>query len=64
MMFQEIIVVVEINCPGQNPIIERIDVMQIAGHFDRGMVKTTVQNNHPGCNVNIIDVEWVIEKSF
>lgn len=62
MNFQEIIVVVEISCPGQNPRIERIDVMQIAGRFDRGMVLNVVQQNNPGCEVRLIDVEWVINK--
>ena len=47
MNFQEIIVVVEISCTGQNPRIERIDVMQIAGRFDRGMVLNVVQQNNP-----------------
>ena len=62
MRFQEIIVVVEIICAGQKPQIERVDVMQIAGQFDRGMVLREVQKNHPSCDIRILDVEWVISK--
>ena len=63
MRFQEIIVTVRITCPGQAPFDSRVDVVQIAGMFDTGMVLTEVHRNHPGCRVEILNVEWVVDKS-
>ncbi len=63
MNFQKLIVIVKITCGTAAPIIENVDVMQLAGRFDSGMVLKEVQNNHPGCKVEIIDVQWVISNS-
>lgn len=63
MRFQEIVVIVRITCPGQAAFDTKVDVIQIAGKFDTGMVLRQVQQNHPGCRIEILDVEWVVSKS-
>ena len=60
MLFQEIFVTVTISCPNHNPFTKRIDVLQLAGRFDSGMVLSEIQKDFPSCRIQLEDVEWVV----